>query len=159
MFVDLADQVTGYLDEGQVELICEIYGFRRSTNLPTWLGRDGNPIDSSNPSKYMITFSISSQPALLISNGASVPGIRSTLTIRQLEEGDAGGYTCVADGNSSVVHLQVVPGTPPQSTSPSPHTTCESCNWYSICSYVYESCQWYICVNYTVVPLCIVCKN
>ena len=133
--MDLADRVTGYLDKVQVELTCEVYGFRRSTNLPKWLGRDGNPIDSSNASKYVITSSTSSQPALLISHGASVPGLRSTLTIRQLEEGDAGGYICVADGNSSIVHLQVVPGTPPPSTSLSPHTTCESSNYYSICIY------------------------
>ena len=66
----------------------------------------------------MITGSTTSQPALLTSNGTSVPGQRSTLTIRQLGEGDAGSYTCVADGNSSTVQLQVVPGTPPPSTSP-----------------------------------------
>ena len=118
VFVDLADRVTGYLDERQVELICKVHGFLRSTNLPTWLGRDGNPIDSSNSSKYMITNSTTLQPSLLISNGASVLGQRSTLTIKQLEEGDAGSYTCVADGNSSTVQLQVVPGTPPPSTSP-----------------------------------------
>ena len=136
MFVDIADRVTGYLDEGQVELTCEVHGFLRSTNLPTWLGRYGNHIDSSNPSKYMITSGIPSQPALLISNGASVPGQRSTLTIGQLEEGDAGNYTCVVDGNSSIVRLVVVPGTPPQSTSLSPHTTCKFCNCYSVCMHL-----------------------
>ena len=144
VFVDLAERVTGYLDEGRVELTCEVHGFLRSTNLLTWLGRDGNPIDNSCPFKYIISSSITSKPALLISNGASVPGLRSTLTIRQLDGADAGSYTCVINGNSSTVQLLVVSDTSPPSTSPLPLTTCEFCDCYSICICMCKSCQWYM---------------
>ena len=119
MIVDLSDRVTGYLVEGQVTLTCEVYGFLISTNPPTWFGLDGNPIDSN--AKYTIDTSRSSQTALLIANGSSVPGLRSTLTINQLEMGDEGIYTCRVDGNSATTWLTVVAGSAPPPSELSVH--------------------------------------
>ena len=119
MIVDLPGQVTGYLDERQVVLTCEVHGFLRSTNPPTWLGSDGSPIDSNTP-KYTIDISDSStRIAVLLSNGSSVPGQRSTLTINQLGMADEGTYTCIVDGNSSRTQPTVVAGSAPPGTSTS----------------------------------------
>ena len=113
MIVDLPGQVTGYLDERRVMLTCEVHGFLRSTNPPTWLGSDGSPIDSNTP-KYTIDISDSlSRTAVLLSNGSSVPGRRFTLTINQLEMADEGTYTCIVDGNSAAAQLTVVAGSAP----------------------------------------------
>ena len=57
MFVDLPGQLVGYLDEGEVELTCEVRGILRSTDPPTWLNSNGSPIDSSCPLKYTVTHS------------------------------------------------------------------------------------------------------
>ena len=122
MIVDLPDQVTGYLDEGQVRLTCEVHGFLRSPNPPTWLDVRGSPIAST--SKYRIALTdTTSPPAVLISNGSSVSGWRSTLIISQLGVGDEGTYTCMVDGNSTTAQLTVVAGTAP----PVPSTS-ESCH-------------------------------
>ena len=109
MIVDLRDQVfvTGCWNERQVVLTCEVHGFLRSANPPTWLGRDGSPIDSNTP-KYTIGSSDSSRAAVLPSNGSHVPGWVSTHTINQLEIADEGTYTCKVDGNSTIVHLTAV---------------------------------------------------
>ena len=110
--MDLPDLVTGYLGEGHVVLTCDIHGFLRSTNLPImWLGRDGSPINSNTP-KYTIDIFDSSQTALL-PDGTSVPGVRSTLTINQLEVGDEGTYTCAVDGTSTTTQLTIVTGSIP----------------------------------------------
>ena len=114
--MDLPAQVTGYLDEGQTELTCEVHGFLRSTDSPKWLSINGSQIDPSS-SKYFITSSETSQPAILTSDGSSVPGLRSTLTISQLSVADEGNYTCVVDGNSTVVHLSIVAGPTMQSVA------------------------------------------
>ncbi len=112
MIVDLPDQVTGYLDEGKVVLTCEVHGFLRSTNPPTWLNSNGSLIDSSHTLKYQVNVSRStSQVSFLIYNGSIVSSLRSTLTIKQLEEGDEGQYTCMIKGNSSVVTLLIQNGT------------------------------------------------
>ena len=112
--MDLPDQVTGYLDERQVMLTCEVYGVLRSRDPPTWLGRDGSLIDSNTP-KYTIDISSSSQTTVLLFNGSTsrVPGWRSTLTINQLGMADEGNYACMADGNSTIVQLTVVAGSAP----------------------------------------------
>ena len=107
--MDVSTQETGYLKVGQVVLTCEVYGFLRSNDPPTWLSINGSQINPSSP-KYLITSSQTSQPSILTSDRSSVPGLRSTLTIRQLNEADEGNYTCVVDGNSSVVHLSIVAG-------------------------------------------------
>ena len=108
VLVDLPGQVIGYLDEGQVVLTCEVYGFLRSTEPPTWLNSNGSPIDSSCPLKYGVNHSdLASQVSTLLSNGSRVPSLRSTLIIKQLEGEDAGQYTCVVEGNSSVVTLLI----------------------------------------------------
>ena len=111
MIVDLPDLVTGYLGEGRVELICDIHGFLRSTDPPLiiWLGTDGSPINS-NTSKYTIESS-------MFPDGTSVPGLRSTLTINQLEVGDEGTYTCVVDGTSTITQLTIMAGSIPPVTS------------------------------------------
>ena len=116
--MDLPDQVTGYLGEGLAVLTCEVHGLLRSTNPPTWLGRDGSPINSNIP-KYTIDTSDSSRTAVLISNGSSVSGLRSTLTINQLEMGDEGTYACMVEGGSTTTQLTVVAGSalPVTSTS------------------------------------------
>ena len=117
--MDLPDQVTGYLDERRVVLTCEVHGFLRSTNPPTWLGSDGSPIDS-NTLKYTIDISDSStRIAVLLSNGSSVPGQRSILTINQLGMADEGTYTCIVDGNSFRTQLIVVAGSALPGTSTS----------------------------------------
>ena len=103
----LHSRTIGCFDERQVVLTCEVHGFLRSTNPPTWLGRDGSPIDSNTP-KYAIDISSSSRTAVLLSNGSSVLGWRSTLTINQLGTADEGTYTCVVDGNSATVHLTIM---------------------------------------------------
>ena len=113
--MDVPTRKTGYIDEGQVALTCEVYGFLRSTDPLIWLSKNGSEINSS--SKYSITSSRSSQPTILTSDGSSIPGFSSTLTIRQLSEADKGNYTCVVDGNSSVVQLSVVAGPAPTSES------------------------------------------
>ena len=48
-----------------------------------------------------------------------MPGLRSTLTIRQLimNVADEGNYTCVVNGNSTVVHLSIVAGPTMQSVA------------------------------------------
>ena len=112
VIVDLPDQVTGYLGEGQVTLTCDVHGFLRSTNPPMWLGRDGSPINSNIP-KYTIDTSDSSRPAVLISNGNSVPGLRSTLIINQLRMGDEGTYTCMVEGGSNTTQLTIMAGSAP----------------------------------------------
>ena len=123
MIVVLPDQVTGYLDEGQVMLTCEIHGFLRSTAPPMWLNNNSIPIDSSYPMKYMVNLSTStSQVHLLNSNGNIVPSLRSTLTIKQLEEGDEGQYTCMVEGNSSVVMLFIQKE---NITTPNPTISCK----------------------------------
>ena len=107
VIVNLPDQVTGYLDEGKVVLTCEVYGFLRSTDPPTWL-KDNSPIDTTSPLKYQVNINRStSQISFLIPNGSIVPSLRSTLTIKQLEEGDEGQYICMVEGNSSVVMLLI----------------------------------------------------
>ena len=116
--MDLPDQVTGYLGEGQAMLTCEVHGFLRSTNPPTWLGRDGSPINS-NTQKYTTDTSDSSRTAVLISNGKSVPGLWSTLTINQLEMGDEGTYTCMVEGGLTTTQLTVVAGSAPPVTATS----------------------------------------
>ena len=114
--MDLPDLVTGYLGEGRVVLTCDVHGFLRSTNLQIiWLGRDGSPINSNTP-KYSIDISDSFRTALL-PDGTSVPGLRSTLTINQLEVGDEGTYTCVVDGTSTTTQLTIVTGSTPPVTS------------------------------------------
>ena len=114
--MDLPDQVTGYLGKGRVVLICDVHGLLRSTNPPIiWLGRDGSPINSNTP-KYTIDISDSSRTALL-PDGTSVPGLRSTLTINQLEVGDEGTYTCVVDGTSTITQLTIMAGSTPPVTS------------------------------------------
>ena len=117
--MDLLDQVTGYLGEGRATLTCEVHGFLRSANPPTWLGRDGSPINSN--AKYTIGISDLSRTAVLISNGSSVSGWRSTLTINQLEMGDEGPYTCMVDGNSTTTQLTVVAGSAPPPSELSVH--------------------------------------
>ena len=104
--MDISTQETGYLE---VALICEVYGFLRSADPPIWLNKNGNQINPSS-SKYLITSSETSQPAILTYDRSSVPGLSSTLTIRWLSVADEGTYTCVVDGNSSVVHLSIVAG-------------------------------------------------
>jgi hypothetical protein len=122
--VDLPDQVTGYLDEGMVVLTCEVHGFLRSTDPPTWLNNNGSPIDLSRPLKYQINISSStSQLSLLISNGSIAFSLRSILTINQLEEGDEGEYICMVKGNSSVTTLLIQNGT--SITTPNPTMSCK----------------------------------
>ncbi len=121
MIVDLPDQVTGYLNEGKVVLTCEVHGFLRSTDPPMWLNNNGSPIDFSRPLKYQINVSSStSQQSFLISNRSMVSSLRSTLTIKQLEEGDEGEYICMVKGNSSVTTLLVQ-----NSTNPNPTMSCK----------------------------------
>ena len=104
-------------------LTCEIHGFLRSTALPMWLNGNGSPIDSSCPLKYGVNYSIStSKLSMLISDGSVVPSLRSTLTIKQLEEGDEGQYICMVEGNSSVVTLVIQKGS---ITTPNPAISCE----------------------------------
>jgi hypothetical protein len=92
-------------------LTCEVHGFLRSTDPPTWLNNNGSPIDSSHPLKYQINISSStSQLSFLIYNGSIVSSLRSTLTIKQLEEGDEGQYICMVKGNSSVTTLLIQNG-------------------------------------------------
>ena len=122
MTVDLLDEVTGYLDEGQVVVTCEVHGFLRSTNPPWLLDSSGRLVSSADP-KYTITQIDSSQPAVLISNGSSVPGWRTSLTINQLMMSDSGNYTCAVDGNSTSTTLTVVAGI--RSAPPSVSTTCQ----------------------------------
>ena len=112
VIVDLPGQMIGYLDERRVVLTCEVHGFLRSTNPPTWLDRDGSPIDSNTP-KYTIDISSSSRTAVLLSNGSRIPGWRSSLTINQLGMADEGTYTCMVGGNSTTVQLMVVAGSEP----------------------------------------------
>ena len=107
--MELPVRETGYLNEGHVVLACEIHGFLRSTDPPTWLNKNGSQIDPSSL-KYSITSSETSLPAILTSDGSSVPGLRSTLTIWHLHQADEGNYTCMVDGNSSVVQLSIVAG-------------------------------------------------
>ena len=112
--------MTGYLGEGRVVLTCDVHGLLRSTNLPIiWLGTDGSPINSNSP-KYAIDISDSSRTALL-PDGTSVPGLRTTLTINQLEVGDEGIYTCVVDGNSAATQLMIVAGSAPPPSELSVH--------------------------------------
>ena len=113
MIVELSDQVTGYLDDKQVVLTCDVNGFLRSTDPPTWLGRDGSPINLSTPKHTINQISITSPPSVLLSNGSSVAGWRSTLTINQLGMADEGTYTCMVDGNSATAQLKVVAGSAP----------------------------------------------
>ena len=113
MIVDLSDQVTGYLDDKQVVLTCDVHGFLTSTDSPTWLDRDDNPINSSTPKHTINQISITSPPSVLLSNGSSVAGWRSTLIINQLGMADEGTYTCMADGNSATTQLKVVAGSAP----------------------------------------------
>ena len=121
VIVDLLGQVTGYLDEKLVVLICEVHGFLRSTNPPTWLGSNGSPINSNTP-KYTIDISDSStRIAVLLSNGSIVSGQRSTLTINQLGMADEGNYTCMVDGSSATAQLTVVAGSAPPSSELSDH--------------------------------------
>ena len=118
--MDLPDQVTGYLGEGRVVLACDVHGLLRSTNPSVmWLGRDGSPINSNTP-KYTIDISDSSRTALL-PDGTSVPGLRFTLTINQLEVGDEGTYTCVVDGTSTTTQLTIVAGSAPPPSELSVH--------------------------------------
>ena len=88
-------------------MTCVVYGLLRSTNPPImWLGRDGSPINSNTP-KYTIESSV-------LPDGTSVPSLRSTLTINQLEVGDEGPYTCVVEGTSTTTQLTIVADlTPP----------------------------------------------
>ena len=69
--------------------------------------------------KYTIDSSDSSRNAVLISNGSSVPGLQSALTINQLRTEDEGTYTCMVDGNLATIQLTVVAGSAPLVTSPS----------------------------------------
>ena len=108
MIVDLPDQVTGYLDEEMVVLTCEVHGFLRSTDPPAWLNNNGSPIDTTSPLKYQVnTNRLTSQVSFLIPNGSVVSGLRSTLIIKQLEEGDEGQYICMVEGNFSVATLLI----------------------------------------------------
>ena len=114
MIVDLPNQVTGYLGKGRVVLTCDVRGFLRSTNPPLiiiWLGTDGSPINSNTP-KYTIESSV-------VPDGTSVPSLRSTLIIDQLEVGDEGTYTCVVDGTSTTTQLTIVAGSTPPVTETS----------------------------------------
>lgn len=121
--VDLPDQVTGYVDEGKVILTCDVHGFLRSTVPPMWLNSNGSPIDSSYPLKYGVDHSNStSKLSILISDQSIVPSLRSTLTIKQLEEGDGGQYICMVEGNSSVVMLFIQKGSIP---TPNPTMPCK----------------------------------
>lgn len=94
-------------------LTCDVHGFLRSTDPPLimWLGTDGSPINLSTP-KYTIESSV-------VPDGTSVPGLRSTLAINQLEVGDEGTYTCVVDGTSTTTQLTIVAGSTPPVTSTS----------------------------------------
>ena len=108
--MDTVSHVTGYLDVGVVELKCEVHGFLRSTSPPTWLDKNGTSV-YANMTKYIAILDsegAGSQTAIQISSGAITQSLRSTLIIRQLEEGDAGSYTCVVDGNLSIVHLRII---------------------------------------------------
>ena len=108
MIVDLPDQVTGCLNEGKVVLTCEVHGLLRSTDRPAWLNNNGCPIDTTSPMKYQVNINrATSQVSFLIPNGSIVSGLRSTLTIKQLEEGDEGQYICMVEGNSSVATLLI----------------------------------------------------
>ena len=98
--------MTGYLDERQVVLTCEVHGFLPSTNPPIWRLRESCTL-SSSLSKFFIMTGTTTQPSVLISNVTRVSGLRSTLTIRQLSTKDEGSYSCVADGASSLVQLSV----------------------------------------------------
>ena len=123
VFVDLPGQLVGYLDGGEVELTCEVHGVLRSTNPPTWLNSNGSTIDSSCPLKYTVTHSsLTSQLSILLSNGSKVPSLRSILIIKQLDEGDEGQYTCVVEGNSSVVALLIQTRS---TTTLNPATSCK----------------------------------
>ena len=118
MIVDLPDQVTGFLDEGKVVLTCEVHGFLRSTDPPMWLKGNGIPFNCLCPLKYQVTFSsLTSYLSFLIPNGSVVSGLRSTLTIKQLVEGDEGQYICMVEGNSSVATLLIQKGS---ITTPNP---------------------------------------
>ena len=110
MIVDLSDQVTDDLDGKQVVLTCDVHGFLRSIDPPTWLGRDDSPINSNTPKHTINQISITSPPSVLLSNGSSVAGWRS---INQLDMADEGTYTCVVDGNSATTQLKVVAGSAP----------------------------------------------
>ena len=124
--MDLQDEVTVYLDEGQVVLTCEVHGFLKSTNSPMWLDNYGSLIDMSCPLKYIITHSsLTSKVSALTSDRSRVPSLRSTLTIRQLEEGDEGQYTCMVEGNSTVVSLFIQTRPTTESTSTASVMTCE----------------------------------
>ena len=105
-----------------------IHGFLRSTNPPIiWLGRDGSSINS-NTSKYTIESSV-------LSDRTSVPGLRSTLTINDLELEDEGTYICVVDGTSTTTQLTIVTGSIPPVTSMSEF----KCIMYDILFYSYTS--------------------
>ena len=67
----------------------------------------------------MIDISDLSRTAVLISNGSSVLGQMSNLTINQLEMGDEGTYTCMVDGNLATTRLTVMAGSAPPVTATS----------------------------------------
>ena len=98
--------MTGYLDERQVVLTCEVHGFLPLTNPPIWRLREICTL-SSSLSKFSIMTGTTTQPSMLITNRSRVSGLKSTLTIRQLSVEDEGSYRCVADGASSSVQLSV----------------------------------------------------
>ena len=114
VIMDVPATMNGYLNSGHVTLTCEVYGFLRSTNPLKWMDGEGNLL--TNSAKYMIMSTTSSQPAVLVPSRTSTEGQRSTLTINQLSDGDEGNYTCVADGNSTTILLQVIPGSAPTTT-------------------------------------------
>ena len=104
--------VTGYTDDGELVLTCEVYGYLMSYNPPVrwWRETGGARQLLQNTPNYTIEYSNGSQ---LTQNpdGTTRQSIVANLTIHQLTTADTGRYVCEADGDQeAATQVIVMPG-------------------------------------------------
>ena len=111
MAVDV--QQTGCTDDGGVMLTCEVYGYLRSVNNPTWWREiGGSRHHLKNASKYTIGNGRGYQLAQNVDGTTRLSQV-ANLTVYQLERADSGTYICQVEGKEGAGVLTLIPSNRP----------------------------------------------
>ena len=109
-------------------LTCEVYGYLRSVNNPTWWREiGGNRHHLKNASKYTIQNGRGYQLAQNVDGTTRLSQEVANLTIHQLERADSGTYICQVEGQEGAAVLTLIPSNRPTGgTADTTVTTTES---------------------------------